>query len=361
MITLIEKQEDLHSICKKNLRSSQNLYIDTEFTRTSTYYPIFALLQIAVDDGQIFIIDPLRINDWSCLQETFEMITGNVVLFSATQDLEVMQVGMSFVPKKIFDLQTAITITSYDSKSIGYSAAVKNFLNIDINKEHRRSDWLFRPLSSEQIDYAATDVLYLRPIYDKILQSLKDYENGIKLQWFSEDMNRFLSKYAHKEKQSAMNGMNTLFIHHGNFHKNYKYVLRFGALYIAREEIAKNLNKPRKYILSDYILHTSALNASINKNIDNNHRAIFEEALKSVSSLSKEEAFLMHPNLFIKGTLSKYQKEKLMSIRDEVAKTYQLSADYIFTKRQLKDAACGYGLDIFTTGWRGEIFKNAFE
>lgn len=56
---------------------------------------------------------------------------------------------------------------------VSYQNALKQMLDVDIEKDQTRSNWLARPLSSEQLLYAANDVHYLVQLSDKVKQDLE--------------------------------------------------------------------------------------------------------------------------------------------------------------------------------------------
>ena len=56
---------------------------------------------------------------------------------------------------------------------------------VAIDKSMRRTDWAQRPLSSQQIDYALSDVVHLRAVYDKLIARLKKTQ---RLHWLDEEM-----------------------------------------------------------------------------------------------------------------------------------------------------------------------------
>lgn len=56
---------------------------------------------------------------------------------------------------------------------VSYQNALKQMLDVDIEKIQTRSNWLARPLSSEQLLYAANDVHYLVQLSDKVKQDLE--------------------------------------------------------------------------------------------------------------------------------------------------------------------------------------------
>jgi ribonuclease D len=49
----------------------------------------------------------------------------------------------------------------------------KELINYDINKQQQSSDWGAKELSSEQLAYAANDVLYLHALKKKLEEMLK--------------------------------------------------------------------------------------------------------------------------------------------------------------------------------------------
>ncbi|MDO6806119.1 hypothetical protein Q4595_26920, partial [Wenyingzhuangia sp. 1_MG-2023] len=64
------------------------LALDTEFIRTSTFYPKAGLLQVA-DSQQCYLIDPLSVTEWQPLAEVFQADTVTKVFHACAEDLEV--------------------------------------------------------------------------------------------------------------------------------------------------------------------------------------------------------------------------------------------------------------------------------
>lgn len=56
--------------------------------------------------------------------------------------------------------------------STGFAALVEQYLNVELDKSESRTDWLARPLSDKQLEYAAADVHYLLPLYDILLEKV---------------------------------------------------------------------------------------------------------------------------------------------------------------------------------------------
>lgn len=131
-------------------------HLDTEFHREKTYYPQLALVQIAVGD-RIALVDPL-----SCDARLLSpLLTGSslCVLHAAQQDLDVMSQVLGIVPSRIFDTQLAAGFVGHSTPSL--SALVSGYLRLNLPKGDRLTDWLRRPLTNDQMRYAATDVIHL--------------------------------------------------------------------------------------------------------------------------------------------------------------------------------------------------------
>lgn len=137
--------------------------VDTEFVRTETFYPIAGLIQVG--DGQdAYLIDPLAISDWSPMVALLENPRVTKVFHSCSEDLEVFHHLCGAVPQPLFDTQLAAAYLGMDF-SMGYSRLVTALLGIELAKDETRSDWLQRPLSETQLQYAADDAIHLAELY----------------------------------------------------------------------------------------------------------------------------------------------------------------------------------------------------
>lgn len=177
----IDSAEHLAELCAA-WRLQGAIAVDTEFMRTDTFYPIAGLLQIGDGKG-CYLIDPLAIGDWQPLRELLldEQVTK--VLHACSEDLEVFQRWLDLVPAPVFDTQIGAAFANLGF-GLGYASLVKALLGIDIPKDVTRSDWLQRPLSQSQLQYAALDVAHMLVVYGTLLQRLK--ANG-RLGWVKSD------------------------------------------------------------------------------------------------------------------------------------------------------------------------------
>lgn len=159
---MIDQNAELADWCKQWLQLPF-VAVDTEFVRTETFFPIAGLIQIG-DGERAFLIDPLAITDWSPLVELLESPTVVKVLHACGEDLEVFLHLCGALPAPLFDTQLAAAFLGMDF-SMGYSRLVHALLDIELPKDVTRSDWLQRPLSERQLQYAADDTVHLAAVY----------------------------------------------------------------------------------------------------------------------------------------------------------------------------------------------------
>ena len=162
--------------------------LDTEFLREKTYYPKLCLIQIATT-GVVACIDPIALDDLSPLLDVIFDARITKVMHAARQDMEILYNIQGSVPAPVFDTQVAALLLGYPDQ-IGYGNLVKETLGVSLEKKHTRADWSLRPLSKDQIQYAADDVVYLVAVYQQLLEKL----NGLKrLEWLNGDFERLTS------------------------------------------------------------------------------------------------------------------------------------------------------------------------
>ncbi len=177
---------DLQEVVKE-AQSAGSVAVDTEFHRERSYYPKLALVQMRAGD-LIFLIDPLTV-DLEPLAEIFIDDQIKFVFHASEQDLEILERAVGARPVHLFDTQVAAGFLGLSHASLG--ALLHQFLQVAIAKGARLSDWMARPLTSEQIDYAATDVLYLEELERRIVAEL---DSVCRRSWALEEMEAVLRR-----------------------------------------------------------------------------------------------------------------------------------------------------------------------
>jgi ribonuclease D len=143
--------------------------IDTEFHRERTYFPALALVQLGWDD-QLVLLDPLAV-DVTSFKRLFESET-EAVFHAAQQDLDVLTHAVGSVPVRFFDTQVAGGFLGYGTPSL--VSILTGELGVSPPKGDRLTDWLRRPLTEAQRQYAASDVAYLLELRDRLVAQLDE-------------------------------------------------------------------------------------------------------------------------------------------------------------------------------------------
>jgi ribonuclease D len=170
-LLLVEEQQQFEQICAA-FSQCDVLAIDTEFVRTRTYYPNLGLIQVC-DGKQLVLIDPVSVKNL----DSFWQILANEkiikVLHAFSEDLEVFQSCSPLKPCNMIDTQVCMGFLGFGI-SMGYAAMIEHFSGITLDKSESRTNWLKRPLTEKQIEYAAADVDHLFQWYPKIIKLLEE-------------------------------------------------------------------------------------------------------------------------------------------------------------------------------------------
>jgi len=236
--TLIESDRALEELLEQ-ANKFDAVAIDTEFMRRNTFYPQVALLQLCFD-GKAWLIDPLKIHEPEVLVD-FMLNPGIVkILHSASEDLEVFQQWLGVLPQPMFDTQRAAALLGRGF-GLGYRTLVEDICGVVLDKGETRSDWLQRPLTQSQCDYAALSVTHLLNVWFKLRD---ECETHSKLQWVFDDAN---------------DACNALASNAGDYYKKIKSAWKLQPRQLAtliavcdwREYTARKKDKPRSWIIDD--------------------------------------------------------------------------------------------------------------
>lgn len=217
----------------------ETMAADTEFLRERTYHARLCLVQLAAG-GRIACIDPLAAMDLEPLWRCFDCT--ELTLHAARQDLEVLLGAADRLPGRVFDTQVAAALCGYPAQ-IGYASLVRELLGIDLGKHHTRTDWSRRPLSAEQLEYAADDVRYLEEMRHILSARLAELD---RLDWAVADSNELLEPALYDPApETAWQRLK------GLARMDERSAAAAAALAVWREEEALRADRPRQWILKD--------------------------------------------------------------------------------------------------------------
>ena len=150
-------------------KNAQAYALDTEFHRERTYFPRLALVQLQWGRTNV-LIDPLAVDP----RGLADLLRGPglAILHASQQDLEVLRYAVGDVPSRLFDTQLAAGFVGYSTPSL--AALVQSQLKVTLSKGDRMTDWLRRPLTSNQCSYARSDVAHLEQLFERIHARLEE-------------------------------------------------------------------------------------------------------------------------------------------------------------------------------------------
>ena len=168
---VISTTPELAAACDRLARHPV-ITVDTEFLRETTYYPLLCVVQMASPEEAV-IVDALA--GGIDLKPFFDLMANEKVLkvfHAARQDIEIVWHRAGILPHPIFDTQVAAMVLGYGD-SIAYDQLVQRITGHRPDKTHRFTDWSRRPLTKEQLHYAASDVTHLRDVFTVLDADLK--------------------------------------------------------------------------------------------------------------------------------------------------------------------------------------------
>ena len=184
MFTIIQTLEDLIFLNEELLKCPY-IAVDTEFRRTTKDNMRLALMQVN-DSSEIYLIDCLQIKE---PRESCSFLSSpdpKKIFHSCREDIEAIYSWTNKGVLNIYDTQIANSLLG-GSYSISYQGLVKEKIGLKVSKDETRTNWLKRPLTEAQLNYAASDVYYLIELYR--LQR-EEFSKTNKLEWLEEESNK---------------------------------------------------------------------------------------------------------------------------------------------------------------------------
>jgi ribonuclease D len=181
------------------------LGIDTEFMSEGRYRALLCLVQVAVDnpdpDGEpmILLIDSLAEVDVQPLAVLLGDPSFEVILHAGRQDVAILRRAWRTELNNIFDTQIAAGFAGASAQA-GYGNLLGSVLGQRVGKTASYTRWDARPLTGEQLGYAAEDVAHLLQLADEIQRRL---ETSGRLEWALEECRRLESATDERDPETA--------------------------------------------------------------------------------------------------------------------------------------------------------------
>ena len=258
----IERGADLDTLLEY-LRSKSQIAIDLEFDKNRYQYGFTMCLMQVFDGSVCYLIDPL--SKAVDITKTFPLIEDPAVMkigFELGEDLRLFHL-MGCSPKNIYDVSIAAKLLDHGQTSL--VNLIGRVLGISTSKGSQKSNWLKRPLTSTQLEYAAEDVVFLFQLKEFFEADLK--EKGM-LEWVEQERVRLEDIKGEEQdvwsyiKSRDMKGVKE---------QDWQVFIR---LMEFREELAKKYNKPSYQVLDKEYLLGLAQDESMIRSFDQDAHAL---------------------------------------------------------------------------------------
>ncbi len=331
--------------------------LDTEFIRERTYWPQLALVQIALErEGglEILLVDPLAPGICEALAPLLADEAILKVMHSPSEDLIAFRHACDAVPAPLFDTQLAAALAGI-GHGLGYQKLVEQVTGVALAKGETRSDWLRRPLSASQLEYAADDVRHLFEIHDVLDAQLKALDRG---EWLVEDATRTIAQAAgdgvDRWPHLSMRSAQFLDI---DAQRRLVRLLRW------REGQARRSDRPKSWVLDNELAVTLARNppidlAGLQRELDAHPKAprkLAEAIWNALDTPLDDEAEL--PDASIGERRDRNRLKKLQAA--VAARSAELGLpDGVLASRRWLEALLDHGTwPDALTGWRREALE----
>jgi ribonuclease D len=325
------------------------LAVDTEFVRESTYHARLCLMQLS-DGNRIVCLDMLALEGAGPFGELLTDPGVRKVFHSARQDLEVLNESLGMVPGPVWDTQIAAALLGYPDQ-VGYAQLSGAELGATLPKDHARTDWSRRPLSDEQLRYAAADVAWLLPLAERLEAGLARLGRH---EWVADENAALCDPRLYACDPALawrrVKGVGQL---------EGQALARVVALARWREEEARLRNRPRRWILKDEALlalamqpaGTLAAPAGVPATVWRRHGEMLQ-------GLLRDAAHAPPPERLCPGRLEPVQDRlarRLMARLRELAEQHRVSSSLLATRREIEALVLGRRDLPILAGWRREL------
>src|SRR5581483_8016665 len=169
------------------------------------YRALLCLTQVVVDDPdspdgtRIILIDGLTDVDTGPLAAALAAPEVEVIFHAGRQDVAILRRSWNTTVTNIFDTQLAAGFAGASAQA-GYGNLLGYVLGRRVGKTASYTRWDARPLTGEQLSYAAEDVAHLLELTDELQRRLVESE---RLEWAREECRRLEAATDERDPESA--------------------------------------------------------------------------------------------------------------------------------------------------------------
>ncbi len=150
-------------------RYTSSVAIDTETMGLNPHRDRLCVVQLSPGDGSADVVQiPKGHADAPNLKALLADPAITKIFHFARFDIAALFHAFGVMPQPVYCTKIASRLTRTYTDRHGLKDLVREVLNIDLSKQQQSSDWGAQALSEAQLAYAASDVLYLHALREKL-------------------------------------------------------------------------------------------------------------------------------------------------------------------------------------------------
>ena len=143
--------------------------VDTETMGLEPHRDRLCVVQLSPGDGSADVVQiPRGATDAPNLKKLLDDPAVLKIFHFARFDLAALGKTFGFMPAPVYCTKIASRLTRTYTDKHGLKDLVRDILGIDLSKQQQLSDWGAEELTEQQIAYAASDVLHLHALKEKL-------------------------------------------------------------------------------------------------------------------------------------------------------------------------------------------------
>jgi ribonuclease D len=220
--------------------------IDLEFDDMRYRYGRHLALVQVFDGTAAYLIDPLPLPDMAAdLEPLFKVLRDPAVakvFHSCKSDILLLDEVFGVHCRNIVDTSVQFTLLAAEDNNISLGRLISTEMGFEVDKGEQKSNWLKRPLTEAQKEYAANDVLFLFDLTDKLTARLAELG---RVHW-AEQENAALEDVRYSRDDLRPWTRNA-----AKYKITPQELPLFRELYKLREKLAKELDRPPYHVISN--------------------------------------------------------------------------------------------------------------
>ena len=303
--------------------------------------------------GRLLLIDPLK-TSLKPLRSLLES-PATALMHAGRQDLEILARTPGAIPRRLFDTQTAARFCGMNSPSL--NKTLWKFLKVNPQKGNRMTNWLTRPLTPLQLDYAAADVRHLIPLWEALRVEL---QSRGRLGWAEEECEQIrLNRGGRLPPPEAWRKIKEVRDLHG------RALARSAVIADWRERRAEHLNIPPKFVLSDLGVAVLAQNPLKTRKELKGVRGVNSASMSDstaaklldlLTKIYEEKTELPEVSLPPKGPQPGPAAKLAAAWLGQAAADLKLDSSLAASRKDIEDFLSGDPDASLAHGWRYELF-----